>query len=196
MKILRTRRVRLVLLLCGLPLAAFLASAAAIAWDGAHEHLVPCDVGVVLGNKVELNGQPSTRLAARLDRTLALYRAGYFPMILASGGRGAGGLNEADVMTSYLIAHGVPADHIIVDNAGINTLATGRNTAALLQQRGWHTALVITQYYHVPRSKLAMRQFGVTQLGWSYARFACWHDAYALGREVIGYYAYLLHLRK
>ena len=41
---------------------------AVIIADGLNDELEVVDAAVVLGNKVELNGQPSDRLQARLDK--------------------------------------------------------------------------------------------------------------------------------
>src|SRR5580704_13458675 len=76
--------------------------------SGLCDDLGKADVGLVLGSKVESDGTPSARLRARLDRTLELYRAGYFPAVIVSGGIGKEGYDEAAVMRDYLVARGVP----------------------------------------------------------------------------------------
>jgi vancomycin permeability regulator SanA len=48
-------------------------------------------LALVLGSKVEQEGTPSPRLRARLDRTLELFRDGWFAFIIASGGLGKEG---------------------------------------------------------------------------------------------------------
>ncbi|MGB8645921.1 MAG: hypothetical protein WCF84_11840, partial [Anaerolineae bacterium] len=50
----------------------FLVHSAFIIWDGLHDRLAPADLAVVLGNKVEQNGQPSWGLQTRLDKALQL----------------------------------------------------------------------------------------------------------------------------
>ena len=57
---------------------------------GLHDEIHSADLAVVPGNTVYANGTPSARLAARLDRALELYQQGLFPLILVSGGTGAG----------------------------------------------------------------------------------------------------------
>jgi uncharacterized SAM-binding protein YcdF (DUF218 family) len=55
---------------------------------------------------------------------------------------------------------GVPADVIVLDNAGVNTDATVANTTALLRARGLTRVLVVSQFYHLPRIKMAYRAAG------------------------------------
>jgi vancomycin permeability regulator SanA len=70
----------------------------ALLWDGLHDDIADCDVGLVLGNTVFTNGTPSPRLAARPDRAFELYEQGRFGHILVSGARGKEGHDETVVM--------------------------------------------------------------------------------------------------
>ena len=81
----RVRTVRRVALGITLLTAATLliSGTAILAIAGLNDKLGVADVALVLGNKVEPDGTPSARLRARLDRTMELYRAGYFPAVPA-----------------------------------------------------------------------------------------------------------------
>ena len=70
------------------------------------DELEKADVALVLGNKVEPDGTPSARLAARLDRTAELYHEGYFPLVIVSGGTGKEGYPEGTAMRDYLVNKG------------------------------------------------------------------------------------------
>ena len=96
-------------------------SALTLAIIGLHEDYQPSDAGVVFGNKVEPSGEPSPSLASRLDKTIKLYRLGYFPAVIVSGGMGKEGWDEAQVMADYLANQGIPRSAILVDHAGNNT---------------------------------------------------------------------------
>ncbi len=139
---------------------AVLLGSLAIAVCGLRDDLAPADVGLVLGSKVERDGQPSRGLRARLDRAVDCYRAGCFPQIVVSGGVGKEGYDEAAAMDAYLIAAGVPADRIFSDSQGNTTYASAKNLHHLAQEHRWQTVMVITQYFHVPRARLALRHFG------------------------------------
>src|ERR1700744_1646521 len=103
MKFEARRATRLGLSLTAVMIGLLAITGAFITADGLHDRLGKADVGVVLGNKVEANGQPSLALAGRLDEALALYRQGYFPKLFVSGAFGKEGLPEAPVMRDYLV---------------------------------------------------------------------------------------------
>lgn len=159
--------------------------------DGLTDDLGPTDVGVVLGSKVDPDGQPSPRLAARLTRALELYERGEFKTLIVSGGTGVEGFDEAKVMKAWLVARKVPAEAILVDSQGVNTWATAVNSAALMRRHGFTSATVITQYFHIPRARMALRRQGFTDVRTAHARFFEWRDAYSTAREVIGFAPYL-----
>jgi vancomycin permeability regulator SanA len=130
------------------------------------------------------------RLRARLDKAVELYRGGMFRYVIVSGGVGADGFNEAEVMKRYLVGRGVPEDHIIADGEGLTTSLTARNAARVMKERGWRSALVISQYFHVPRTRLAVESYGVRPVYSAHAEYFELRDVYSIGREVIGYGAY------
>ena len=127
---------------------------------GLQDDTGKADVALVLGSKVDPGGTPSARLCARLDKTLELYRAGHFANIITSGGTGAEGYDEALIMRDYLVDHGVPSGRIIIDSDGINTFASARNTLKIARQQQFRSVFVISQYFHIPRARLALRRFG------------------------------------
>ncbi|MES2019172.1 MAG: YdcF family protein [Pseudomonadota bacterium] len=179
-----------------LPLAAsFLLAAVAITLSGLHDRLAPADAIVVLGNKVDTNGQPSARLRARLDCALDAYRQKLAPLLIVSGGVGIEGYDEAQVMQHYLVAHGVPASAVLVDSAGIDTAATAVNVARIARARQLKSVLVASQYFHIPRASLALRRAGVPVAGTIHARYFEARDLYSLAREVIGLGAYAVGLK-
>jgi vancomycin permeability regulator SanA len=170
----------------------FLLGISMLVWAGLHDQLGKADLALVLGSKVETDGAPSPRLKARLDRTLELYRAGYFPDIIVSGGIGKEGFNEAAVMFGYLVRNGVPPAHVIVDSEGYTTFANAQNTRRIARERKAASVLVVTQYFHVPRSCLALRRCGFTTVFSAHAyRFEA-RDLYSVPRELLGYVSYLL----
>ncbi|WP_137936169.1 YdcF family protein [Chitinivorax sp. B] len=176
------------LLVCSV--AGFLIGALAISLYGLQDRLVPADLAVVPGNTVNLDGTPSGRLQGRLDAALKLYRDGYCTAILVSGGIGKEGFDEAAVMKAYLVSRGVPDPVIFTDNQGTNTYETARFTASLMQNKGFQRPILVSQYFHLARFRLALRQFGVESAGHMHAEYYEWRDVYSLSREVVGYVAY------
>lgn len=173
--------------------AWFLLHLIAVFWFGLHDDLQKADVAVVLGNQVRRSGAPSARLRERLDRALEVYRQGLAPKIIVSGGLGREGFAEAEVMRDYLLAHGVPADAVIVDNDGVDTYRTALNARRIMAGQGMNSAIVISQYYHIPRTRLAFVRAGVRTVYTARAVFRpSWREPYTLLREFIAYYYYLV----
>jgi vancomycin permeability regulator SanA len=172
--------------------AGFALGVTLLVWDGLHDDIGSADLGVVLGNTVSPDGAPSPRLAARLDRALELHREGVFHLVLVSGATGKEGRDEAQVMRDYLLQHGVPEADVVVDSNGGTTFATAANARRLMQERGLHSALVISQYFHVPRARLALCRFGVEKVYSAHARYFELRDLYSAPRELIGFLDYAL----
>lgn len=165
--------------------------------DGLHDDVQPSDVGVVLGSKVMPDGTPSARLRARLDKTADLYRQGMFKRVIVSGGTGEEGFNEAVVMATYLAERqSIPRTAILLDEHGDTTEATALNSAAIMKARGLKTALVVTQFFHVPRSRYALRHAGVETVYSAHANYFEARDLYSLGREMIALPAYWIGVRR
>ena len=161
-----------------------------IACRGLCDELGDSELGLVLGNTVEPDGHPSARLQARLDEALTLRHLGYFQWIIVSGGVDPNGHDEAAVMRDYLVARGVPVEYVLVDSAGSNTYESARHTAQIMRERRWKGVCVVTQYFHVPRARLALRRFGVQDVSGAHARFFEGRDVYSTAREVVGYVEY------
>jgi uncharacterized SAM-binding protein YcdF (DUF218 family) len=171
--------------------AAFLVAAALLVADGLRDEIHLADVAIVPGNTVESDGQPSARLRARLDKTLELYRGGLFGHVIVSGGVGAEGFDEAEVMKRYLVSRGVPEERVIADGGGATTYLTARNAAEVMRRNGWGSALIVSQYFHIARTRLAVEGFGVRPVYSAHAEYFEPRDLYSVIREVIGYGAYL-----
>jgi vancomycin permeability regulator SanA len=184
-----TRKKRVIIALC-VALGLMLLGTGLLVAMGLHDEIGHADAALVLGSKVELNGEPSARLRARLDRTLELYRAGYFPKIITSGGIGEEGFDEAAVMRDYLVARGVPREDVLVDSGGNTTFDSARNTLQLARQHKFSSVLVVSQYFHVPRARLALRRFGITTVFSAHAHFYEWRDIYSSFRELFAWLSY------
>lgn len=94
----------------------------------------------------------------------------------------ADGLDEAASMAAYLAAQGVPAAAAL-DPQGMDTWATARATAALLGGSG--RVIVAAQWFHVPRTLLALRRFGVAGAGAAWPVFWEARDLASFMREAV-----------
>ncbi len=171
--------------------ALVLLSTAVLVVAGFRDNIGNADLALVPGRKVEADGTPSPRLRARLDRTLELFREGRFPAVIVSGGFGKEGFDEASVMRDYLVAHGIPDEHVILDQGGTTTFMSARNTLSIARGRKLTSVFVVTQYFHVPRTRLALRRFGFATVYSAHARHFEGRDIYSSFRELPGYLNYL-----
>ena len=154
------------------------------------------DVIVVLG-AAQYNGRPSPVLKARLDHALNLYRDGFAPAILTTGSYGSDpNFSEAEVSKKYLVEHGVGVSDIVTEQGGGTTRDSVQAAAGLLQAKGWRTALVVSDGFHLFRAKIMFSDNGIVaytspapnspiEIGAS-RRF--WHSL----REVVLFSAYRL----
>ena len=133
--------------------SAYVLCMGAIAVDGLLDERAPCDVAVVLGAKVRVDGVPSVQLTDRLVGALHAWQRGDARYVMVSGGLGVEGHDEAEVMAAWLERRGVPRERIIVDSDGWTTWHTAVNARRALEARGLESALVVTSYYHVPRAR-------------------------------------------
>ena len=132
--------------------AALTAFAAYRIWDvGQHDNRRAVDAIVVLG-AAQYNGRPSAVLAARLDHAIELYKEGYAPNFVVTGGKLPGDrLTEAATERNYAVARGVPASAILGETTGRTTLESIQNVRALFDAHGLHTALFVSDRTHMLR---------------------------------------------
>jgi vancomycin permeability regulator SanA len=176
----------------GAPLLILILAALTLTVDGLRDEPGRADAAIVFGNKIEEDGRPCERLRARLDRALELLRQGQAGAIIVSGATGKEGFAEAEVMKNYLLAHGVAADRIVADNDGANSHLTALNAGRIMREHQWTSAVVVTQYFHVPRARLALKQCGISAVYTAHARYFEVRDLYSIPREVAGYVEYLI----
>ena len=152
----------------------------------------PADAALVFGNTVERSGEPSPRLAARLEAARRLYIAKQVRYVVVSGGFGKEGFDEAHVMADWLHARGIPESALILDSYGTDTRVTCANARRLLAKRNVKSVNVVTQWFHVPRARLAAARAGLDVRGAAWPRYCEPRDAYSFARELVAYPVYAL----
>jgi vancomycin permeability regulator SanA len=127
---------------------------------GKTDYRRPADIAVVLGARVYADGRPSDALADRVRTACQLYQQGLTKKLLFSGGPGDGPIHETEAMKRMALESGVKENDILVDEAGLNTEATVKNSEAIFSQLRASRILVVSHFYHLPRIKMAYQRDG------------------------------------
>jgi uncharacterized SAM-binding protein YcdF (DUF218 family) len=123
-----------------------------------HDQRRPADAIIVLG-AAQYNGRPSPVLRARLDHAIGLYREGYAPLIVVTGGIGRGDTtSEATVARRYLVAREVPDDAVIAQPVGRSTRTSMTAVGNWLHRRGLRRVLLVSDPFHMFRLRLEARR--------------------------------------
>jgi uncharacterized SAM-binding protein YcdF (DUF218 family) len=150
--------VRVVGLLCIISLVYGCINVAQVWWVGKSDQARAVDAIVVLG-VAQYDGRPSPQLQARLDHALALWQEGLSPLVITTGGNQPGDrFTEAETSANYLIKgsliSAVPAESIVQENTGSSTRESLIEVSKIMQARGLHSVLIVTDPYHSLRSRL------------------------------------------
>jgi uncharacterized SAM-binding protein YcdF (DUF218 family) len=132
-----------------------------MAFFGTTDYRRPADAVVVFGARVRSDGAASLTLANRVRTASELYREGLTDTIVMTGGIEPTGIDETIVMRDLAVQLGVPNEAIILDPGGDNTNASVANTVPFFRDNGLHRILAVSQFYHLPRIKLAFARAGL-----------------------------------
>ena len=125
----------------------------------------PADTLIVLGAKL-IGSEPSTMLRLRLDEALKLYRQGYAPHIIVSGACGRDeDVSEAFAMKAYLVNHGIPQEAVSIEDRSFSTMQNLRHSKALMTEKGWSTAIVVSNASHIRRALVIAEQLEMNVTG-------------------------------
>jgi len=106
---------------------------------------------------------------------IELYHDGKVDTLVMSGDASGGSNNEPGAMRRYAIEHGVAAEDIIVDPAGVRSYDTCYRAKHVY---GVEKAVLVTQNFHLDRALLLCNGLGIDSVGvfadyqrpWGYSR--------------------------
>jgi len=156
--------------------------------NGLADNGEKADIAIILGNKVNEDGTLSARLEKRLETGIELYKNHRVKNILVSGGLGKEGFYEGDKMKEFLISNAIPDSVIFVDNYGNNTRLTVENSLKFQQKYKFKSIIVVSQYFHVTRTKKLFKDQGFENISSVSPRYFEWRDLYSILREFPAYY--------
>ncbi|MGI6028917.1 MAG: SanA/YdcF family protein [Candidatus Heteroscillospira sp.] len=120
------------------------------------------DCILILGCAVWANNTPSPMLADRLERGVELYKAGAAPKIIVSGDHGREYYDEVNVMRSWCLDAGVPAEDLFMDHAGFSTYESVYRARDVFACK---KLIIVTQEYHLYRAVYSARALGLDAYG-------------------------------
>ena len=159
-----SRFARVVGLLLIISLVYGCVNVAQVWWVGRSDQARAVDAIVVLG-VAQYDGRPSPQLQARLDHALTLLLEGASQLVITTGGNQPGDrFTEAETSANYLIK-GLGIDYqaveILQENSGSTTRESLIGVRDIMQDRGLHSVLIVTDPYHSLRSRLIAQDLGL-----------------------------------
>jgi len=151
-----TRRaiLRFLLIVLAVWLLVIVGLALAVILYGRVDERRPSDVIVVLGAGLRRDNQPNLALIRRSEQGALLYHEGIAPYIVCSGGYAIGRTrSEADACREILESNGVPASAIIMEDESRSTEENAIYTHQIMDARGWQTAVIVSDGYHMLRAQ-------------------------------------------
>ncbi|WP_046779090.1 YdcF family protein [Streptomyces yangpuensis] len=129
---------------------------------GDVHHVVMLGSGLIGGDRVP------PLLASRLRKGQQIYegqlaRSGRPPVLLVSGGKGSDEkVAEARAMADWLIAEGVPAEHIVLEDRSTTTEENMRFSREIMEAHDpAYRCVVVTNNFHAFRAAMLARKTGV-----------------------------------
>lgn len=166
----------------------FLAHVIYLTLDGFRNDAQKADCVLILGTKVNEDGTLSEHLLERMLCGTEAYRHDQCKYVIVSGGTGKEGHPEAEVMRNFLLKQGVPDSVIIVDNHGYNTTESVKFASAFVQSHRLSNIRIVSQYFHITRTKMLFRRQGPLTLYSSAPYYFSIRDLYSVPREFVAFY--------
>jgi uncharacterized SAM-binding protein YcdF (DUF218 family) len=158
----RTNWFRLGWILGSIMVAGWVFSLIAVVIWGRRDTARPASAIVVLG-AAQYVGRPSPVLKARIDHAISLWRQGFAPRIIFTGGFGdRDTTSEAAVGQQYAIERGVPPRAILIENSGRTTAESLQQVAFLMQAEPTRDIILVSDPFHMLRLSILARRFGMT----------------------------------
>jgi len=139
--------------------------AAWIVWVGQRDQAAPADAIIVLG-AAAYDARPSPVFEERIRHGLDLYRRGYAPVLIFTGGYGNGArFAESQVARRYALRHEVPESAILIESVSRTTRQNLQQARQLMQERDLKRVIVVSDPLHMSRALRLSRELGIDALG-------------------------------
>lgn len=129
---------------------------------GAHDQAQRADAIVVLGARVEPDGQPGPDLRVRTQHAVRLFQRGLAPYLICTGGYQADRLSAAAVACDLAVDQGLPEGKVLLADGSMTTREDAVSAGELILNRGWQSAILVSHPLHLERARLLFEQQGIT----------------------------------
>jgi uncharacterized SAM-binding protein YcdF (DUF218 family) len=152
---------RLFLAAIAIAILVWLASLVSVILWSRRDTARPASAIVVLG-AAQYVGHPSPVLRARLDHAVALFKRGFAPRLIFTGGTGKGDTtSEAAVGRAYALKRGVPDSVILMENEGRTTRESLQGVASIMREHDMKTAIFVSDPFHMARLRVIAHDLGI-----------------------------------
>ncbi len=174
--------------LCLLILLWLLGVAAWIIWVGDRDQAAPADAIIVLG-AAAYDAKPSPVFEERIRHGLDLYRQGFAPTLIFTGGFGGARarFSESQVARRYALKQGIPADAILIETQSRTTRQNLEEARQLMAEQGMHKVILVSDPLHMARALRLSKELGIDALASSTpsTRFRSFHTSWRfLAQEI------------
>jgi len=94
----------------------------------------------------------------RVRQAAQLYREGFAPTVLLSGGETMAGISIPEVQRRQALAYGIPARALVIEGDSTSTREQAERVRPMLEARGIRRAIVVTSSFHTRRTRYVFRK--------------------------------------
>ena len=143
------------------------------------------DVIIVLGAAQNPDGTAGPAMTRRVRHAIRCFAEGKAAVILMAGGRTICDVPECVTMAELAQSEGLPPEVICQEPFSTRTLENAIECKKNLTEKGWASALLVTDGFHMPRSLYTFRAFGMNVSGDAVALSPTLYTMLAIVRETV-----------
>jgi len=155
--------------------------AAWIIWVGDRDQAAPADAIIVLG-AAAYDAKPSPVFEERIRHGLDLYRQGYAPKLIFTGGFGGSRarFSESQVARRYALKQKVPSADILIETKSRTTRQNLVEAKQVMARNNLHRVIVVSDPLHMARALRLSKELGIDALASSTpsTRFRSFHTSW------------------
>lgn len=153
------------------------------------ERAESADVIVVLGAGLRRDGRPGLALIRRAAQAAILYKEGYAPNIICTGGYPINApRSEASACAELLREEGVPAAVILEEDRSRSTEENAIYTREMMDANGWDSAVIVSDGYHLLRATWIFNMQGIANTTSPASNPSVGSYLFSFGREIAAFH--------